>query len=79
LEESKNVVVYRVIFLGKEVLVSKKIIALFLLALIALAGYHAYNKVFFNSVVATEGQENITEICDPSVEDCSGLEDNLDM
>ena len=57
---------------------NKHLITLMLLALVGAAGYYCYqNGCVKKAEVAME--ESLTAICDPAQEDCSALEEDLEL
>ena len=48
------------------------------MVVIAAAGFYAYQQGCFNAQIA-QVEKNLNEICDPSKEDCSAFEEDLEL
>lgn len=57
---------------------NKNMIRLFFLVMLGAAGYYCYDQGFF-SKEAAQVETVLVEICDPAKEDCSGLEEDLEV
>jgi hypothetical protein len=57
---------------------NKNMIILFFMVVLGAAGYYCYQQGFFNSEIA-QVEKALNDICDPSKEDCSGLDEDLEI
>lgn len=55
----------------------KNMVILFFIVALAAAGYYAYEQGYFNAEIA-KIEKNLNDICDPSQEDCSAFEEDLE-
>jgi hypothetical protein len=53
-------------------------IIMFFLVVAAAAGYYCYEQGFFNSEIE-QVEKALNDICDPSKEDCSDIEEDLEV
>ena len=56
---------------------NKNMIVLFFMMLIAAGGYYAYQQGFFNAEI-DRVEKALHEVCDPTKEDCSAFEEDLE-
>ena len=52
--------------------------ALFFMVALAAAGFYAYQQGLFNKEIA-QVEKNLNAICDPSKEDCTAFEEDLEL
>lgn len=55
---------------------NKNMVILFFVVMLAAAGYYCYEQGYFNGEIA-QVEAVLTEICDPSKEDCTPVEEDL--
>ncbi len=55
-----------------------KNIVLFFMVALAAAGFFAYQRGLFNKEIA-QVEKNLNAICDPSKEDCTAFEEDLEV
>lgn len=56
---------------------NRNMVKLFFVVLLVAAGVFCYRQGYFNSEIA-QVEERLNEICDPSKEDCSDFEEDLE-
>lgn len=57
---------------------NKNMVILFFVVVLAAAGFYAYQQGLFNAQIA-KVENNMNKICDPSKEDCSAFEEDLEL
>ena len=57
---------------------NKNLVMLFFVIIFAAAGFFAYQQGYFNAQIA-EVEKRLNDICDPSKEDCSVVEEDLEL
>ena len=57
---------------------NKNMVMLFLLVALAAVGSYCYQQGYFNAEIA-QVEKRLNEICDPSKEDCSAFEEDLEV
>lgn len=57
---------------------NKGMVKLFFVVVLAAAAYYCYEQGFFNKGIA-RAEKVLTEICDPAKEECSELDDALEV
>jgi len=57
---------------------NKNLIMIFFMVVISAAIFYAYRQGLFDKEIATV-EQRLTDICDPSKEDCSDFEEDLEV
>ena len=57
---------------------NKNMVTLFFLVMLAAAGYYCYDQGCFTKEVA-QAEKTLIEICDPAHDDCSAIEQDLEV
>ncbi len=57
---------------------NKNMIILFFVVVVAAAGYYGYQQGYFNAEIA-QVEKALNDMCDPRKEDCSAVEEDLEL